>query len=56
MCEDPTVCCEECGYRKPLKETIDDYGQSFGISHMVCESCWNEAPEPDTGRPDWEDL
>ncbi len=52
----PIAPCDECGETKPLRQTIDEYGQSFGESHCICQACYNEHPEPDTGRPDWTDL
>lgn len=48
--------CDDCGEARELRETIDDYGRSFGVSHKVCRECYDERPEPDTGRPDWTDL
>lgn len=52
----PPVICDECGEEEPVAETVDAYGQSFGASHMVCQSCYNDVPESYTGRPDWHDL
>ena len=48
--------CDECGETCEVRETVDNYAWSFGASHKVCRECYNETPEPDTGRPDWEDL
>jgi hypothetical protein len=48
--------CDECGEEEPLAETYDDSALSFGASHMICKACYEAPPEPDTGRPDWEDL
>lgn len=48
--------CDECGETRPVVQTIGDYGLSFGISHLSCRECYNSHPEPDTGRPDWEDF
>ena len=49
--------CDECGepHRK-IAETVSEYGQSLGMSHRVCRECYESHPEPDTGRPDWEEL
>lgn len=48
--------CDECAEMRPLAETVGDYAVSFGHSHKVCKDCYESTPEPDTGRPDWEDL
>ena len=48
--------CDECGEKRPLKQILSAYAQSFGITHFVCQECYEDAPEPDTGMPDWSDL
>ncbi len=48
--------CHACGEVRLLAETVGEYAQSFGVSHKVCKQCYDSVPEPDTGRPDWEDL
>ena len=52
----PPTMCDECGEETEVAETVDEYGQSFGASHKACKECYESTPEPDTGRPDWEDL
>ena len=55
MTDTPT--CDECGEKRPVKQTIDDFCcRLHGVSHLVCQECYEEAPEPDTGRPDWSDI
>ena len=48
--------CDECGEKRPVKQTVDALGRFYGVSHLVCQECYEEAPEPDSGRPDWSDL
>ena len=48
--------CDHCGEIAPVRDSVDLYGQSFGIHDYVCEACYDEQPEPDTGRPDWDQL
>ena len=43
--------CDDCGEPRIVKSLHhEDHG------YRVCRTCYNETPEPDTGRPDWEDL
>lgn len=52
----PPIACDECGEERDVAETIDATGQAFGITYQVCKECYESTPEPDTGRPEWEDL
>ena len=46
--------CDECGGNRETRQIYWDPPQ--GMEFHVCRECYNEAPEPDTGRPDWEDI
>jgi len=44
--------CIACGETGDLRILVDVWGLLEGI----CEECYKEIPEPDTGMPDFEDL
>ncbi len=51
-----TLHCDDCGEETRVRQVYDHYAVSFGASHKMCKECYEDTPEPDTGRPDWEDL
>ncbi len=51
-----TLNCDDCGEEREVRQVYDHYAVSFGASYKLCEDCYNDVPEPDTGRPDWTDL
>lgn len=44
--------CTECG----ADDARSPYAEPYGQEYRLCRECYDDTPEPDTGRPDWEDL
>lgn len=47
--------CNDCHRVRPVREI---YGTNAppGCEYYICWECYEQTPEPDTGRPDWTDL
>lgn len=45
--------CRECESFNVRMDIVDPWG---GNREYICEHCYNEQPEPDTGRPDFDQL
>lgn len=48
--------CDECGEERESHPLYNPATTPSASQYFICKECYEATPEPDTGRPDWEDL